>query len=93
MNRPILLHIAFDADGRWRVSVGDGATRPAVGTLPQDRARQLIDSVSSGLESRSRVMVPGADQARTRAEEAAVRLASQVEVQGNVVRVKFGGSK
>ena len=26
-----------------------------------------------------------------RAEEAAVRLASQVEIQGNVVRVKFGG--
>jgi hypothetical protein len=28
-----------------------------------------------------------------RAEEAAVRLASQVEIQGNVVRVKFGGKR
>jgi len=28
-----------------------------------------------------------------RAEEAAVRLASNVKVEGNVVRVKFGGPK
>ena len=28
-----------------------------------------------------------------RAEEAAVRLSSQVEIQGNVVRVKFGGKR
>ena len=36
MSRPILLHIARDTEGRWRVSVGDGATRPAAGVLGAD---------------------------------------------------------
>ena len=70
MSRPILLHIARDPEGRWRVSVGDGATRPAAGVLGADAVADLLAQVPVLLESHARVHVPGADQARTRAEEA-----------------------
>lgn len=71
MTRPILLHIAREHDARWRVSVGDGATRPAVGAMAADRVAALLDQVPALMESHARVLVPGADQARTRAEEEA----------------------
>ena len=89
MNRPILLHIARDGEARWRVSVGDGATRPAAGVLPADTVSALLTGVPALLESRARVLVPGADAARTRAEEAAGAalldaLASMPEVYGRL---------
>ncbi len=71
MARTITLNIAVDADGRWRVSIGDAGTRPAEGALSAEEAAALVEAVGRTLEARPRVMVPGEDQARTRAEEAA----------------------
>lgn len=71
MARTIAAHIAVEPDGQWRVTIGDGGTRPASGALPASEARRLVEAVEAALSGRPRVMVPGEDQARTRAEEQA----------------------
>lgn len=71
MARTIGLQINVERDGRWRIAVGDAGTRPAEAALPAEEAAALTAAVHGALEARPRVMVPGADQARSRAEEQA----------------------
>lgn len=68
MPRPIHLHITVEPDGRWRFSVGDGATRPVEGWLGAAEAEAVVAAVDAKRAARPRVMVPGEDAARARAE-------------------------
>lgn len=68
MPRPIHICVTVEPDGRWRFSVGDGATRPAEGWLAAAEASALPAAVEARLATRARVMIPGEDSARARAE-------------------------
>ncbi|MEQ1508368.1 MAG: hypothetical protein ABMB14_39420, partial [Myxococcota bacterium] len=63
------LRIVPTAAGGWRLTVGDGSTRPVEGTIPAGPALDALLAAHAPAVERTRVMVAGSDVGYTRAED------------------------